>query len=83
MPKAGAKAAGYNAGSFGKKQVLIPLSVQSALIGESPMSSHHHDDTTPPPNDAVEAILPLMPVVLPVVGALMMFLLAFIAVHMA
>ncbi|MFG5776669.1 hypothetical protein ACFIQF_06295 [Comamonas sp. J-3] len=47
------------------------------------MSSHHHDDTTPPPNDAVEAILPLMPVVLPVVGALMMFLLAFIAVHMA
>ena len=47
------------------------------------MSSHHHDDTTPPPNDAVEAILPLMPVVLPEVGALMMFLLAFIAVHMA
>ena len=47
------------------------------------MSSHHHDDTTPPPNDAVDAILPLMPVVLPVVGALMMFLLAFIAVHMA
>lgn len=47
------------------------------------MSSHHHDDTTPPPNDAVEAIIPLMPVVLPVVGALMMFLLAFIAVHMA
>ena len=47
------------------------------------MSHHHHDDTTPPPNDAVEAIIPLMPVVLPVVGALMMFLLAFIAVHMA
>ena len=47
------------------------------------MSSHHHDDTTPPPHDAVEAIIPLMPVVLPVVGALMMFLLAFIAVHMA
>ena len=39
------------------------------------MSSHHHDDTTPPPNDAVEAILPLMPVVLPVVAPVVLPLL--------
>jgi len=33
--------------------------------------------------DAVEAIVPLMPIVLPVVGGVLMFLLAFIAVFMA
>ncbi|MBQ0131564.1 MAG: hypothetical protein KBT18_05150 [Comamonas sp.] len=50
------------------------------------MTSPHvvHDPATPAvPEDAVEAIVPLMPVVLPVVGAAMMFLLAFIAVKMA
>ena len=45
--------------------------------------SSHHNDSEHQPNDAVEAIVPLVPVVLPVVGALMMFLLAFIAVNMA
>lgn len=34
-------------------------------------------------NDPVEAIVPMMPVVLPIVGGVMMFLLAFIAVNMA
>ena len=33
--------------------------------------------------DPVEAIVPLIPVVLPVVGGVLMFLLAFIAVYMA
>jgi hypothetical protein len=33
--------------------------------------------------DAVEAIVPLIPIVLPLVGAVLMFLLAFIAVYMA
>lgn len=33
--------------------------------------------------DPVEAIVPLIPVVLPVVGGLLIFLLAFIAVSMA
>ncbi len=33
--------------------------------------------------DAVEAVVPVIPVVLPLVGAMMMFLLAFIAVSMA
>ncbi|MFZ3129165.1 MAG: hypothetical protein WA136_14225 [Rhodoferax sp.] len=33
--------------------------------------------------DAVEAIVPMMPLVLPVVGGVLIFLLAFIAVSMA
>ena len=33
--------------------------------------------------DVVEAIVPLMPIVLPVAGAILIFLLAFIAVTMA
>ena len=33
--------------------------------------------------DPVDAVLPLIPVVLPIVGAVLMFLLAFIAVSMA
>ncbi len=33
--------------------------------------------------DAVEAIAPMIPVVLPIVGAVLIFLLAFIAVSMA
>jgi hypothetical protein len=33
--------------------------------------------------DAVEAIIPLIPIVLPIVGGVLMFLLAFIAVSMA
>lgn len=41
----------------------------------------HHDETPPP--DAVEAVVPYIPLVIPVVGALMIFLLAMIAVYMA
>ena len=33
--------------------------------------------------DAVEAIVPMIPIVLPLVGAVLIFLLAFIAVFMA
>lgn len=33
--------------------------------------------------DAVEAVVPMMPLVLPLVGGVLMFLLAFIAVYMA
>lgn len=39
-----------------------------------------HDDH---PADVVEAVVPLMPIVLPVVGGVLIFLLAFIAVFMA
>lgn len=35
------------------------------------------------PVDAVEKIVPLMPIVLPVAGGVLIFLLAFIAVFMA
>lgn len=43
---------------------------------------HSHDDDTQP-QDGVEAIVPVMPIVLPVVGGVLMFLLAFIAIYMA
>lgn len=33
--------------------------------------------------DIVEEVVPLMPIVLPIVGAVLMFLLAFIAISMA
>jgi hypothetical protein len=36
-----------------------------------------------PAQDGVEAVVPLVPIVLPVVGGLLMFLLAFIAVYLA
>ncbi len=35
------------------------------------------------PADAIEAVVPLMPIVLPIVGGALIFLLAFIAVFMA
>jgi hypothetical protein len=47
------------------------------------MSAPHANEESHEPQDAVEAIVPLMPVVLPVMGGLLMFLLAFIAVFMA
>ena len=40
-------------------------------------------DPTEAPQDIVEAIVPHMPVVLPVAGGVLIFLLAFIAVFMA
>jgi hypothetical protein len=47
------------------------------------MSAPQHDEPSQQPQDTVEAITPLMPVVLPVVGGVLMFLLAFIAVMLA
>ncbi|WP_168224852.1 hypothetical protein [Rhodoferax aquaticus] len=41
--------------------------------------SHHAE----PHVDPVDAVVPLMPIVLPIVGGVMMLLLAFIAVFMA
>ncbi len=45
------------------------------------MSTPQHDAQVE--QDAVEAIVPMMPIVLPVAGGVLMFLLAFIAVYMA
>ncbi|MBW8723385.1 MAG: hypothetical protein JF626_16500 [Polaromonas sp.] len=43
-----------------------------------------HDSATPSQEqDAVDSIVPLIPIVLPVVGGVLMFLLAFIAIYMA
>ena len=49
------------------------------------MSQPHasHDAQAAHSNDPVENIIHFVPVVLPVVGGIMMFLLAFIAVYMA
>lgn len=48
------------------------------------MSSSRHAPADPAHEaDAVEKIVPLMPLVLPVAGAVLIFLLAFIAVFMA
>ena len=46
----------------------------------APVSEHAHDEH---PVDVVEEVTKHIPVVLPVAGAIMMFLLAFIAVNMA
>ncbi len=44
------------------------------------MSDHSHNTET---TDVVESIVPLMPIILPVGGAVLIFMLAFIAVFMA
>lgn len=47
------------------------------------MAHAPHDSHADQPQDVVESIVPLMPLVLPVAGAVLIFLLAFIAVFMA
>jgi hypothetical protein len=50
------------------------------------MSLKHAFENDPPikpEEDAVETVVPVIPIVLPVVGAALMFLLAFIAIYMA
>jgi hypothetical protein len=43
-----------------------------------------HGSATPAQEqDAIEAIVPMIPLVLPLVGGVLMFLLAFIAIYMA
>lgn len=47
------------------------------------MSQPDHNTAHDQPQDVVESIVPLMPIVLPVAGGVLIFLLAFIAVMMA
>lgn len=47
------------------------------------MSNAHHDTPASASQDVVESIVPMMPMVLPAAGAVLIFLLAFIAVFMA
>jgi len=60
---------------------VFPISFYKRL--EQVMSHHDHSHHATEPQDVVESIVPLMPVVLPVAGGVLMFLLAFIAVFMA
>lgn len=48
----------------------------------SPIPAEHDQDAAAP-QDTVESIVPLMPIVLPVAGGVLMLLLASIAVFMA
>lgn len=48
----------------------------------SPEPRHSHGDT-PQSNDPMESIIHAVPIVLPVAGGVLMFLLAFIAIYMA
>jgi hypothetical protein len=48
----------------------------------TPEPRHSHDDKAEP-QDAIESIVPVLPLVLPVMGGVLMFLLAFIAIYMA
>ncbi|BDU54348.1 hypothetical protein [Limnohabitans sp. TEGF004] len=45
------------------------------------MSEHHHAHGTE--QDVVESIVPMMPIVLPLAGGVLMFLMIFIAMFMA
>ena len=50
-------------------------------MSHDPAASHAAEPTDS--HDATEAVVPYIPVILPLAGAVMMFLLAFIAVSMA
>lgn len=50
---------------------------------EHSTNAAHHSPTPGEEQDAIKAVVPVIPVVLPIVGGLLMFLLAFIAVYMA
>jgi hypothetical protein len=50
---------------------------------EQSTNAAHASPTPAEEMDAVESIVPLMPIVLPVAGGVLMFLLAFIAVYLA
>jgi hypothetical protein len=45
-------------------------------------SDHSHGNAHEP-HDALESIVPVLPLVLPVMGGVLIFLLAFIAIYMA
>ena len=55
----------------------------TSLLRKSTMSEHPSPATDHQEPDAIEEIVPVLPVVLPIVGGVLMFLLAFIAVKMA
>jgi hypothetical protein len=50
------------------------------MVSPNEPPQHGHDFE---PHDAVESVVSAIPIVLPMVGAALMFLLAFIAIYMA
>ena len=60
-------------------KISLVANLKTERITMSSPTSH----TPAPEIDPVEAVVPAMPIVLPLVGAVLMFLLAFIAVSMA
>jgi hypothetical protein len=59
------------------KSAILPFIFQGNRMSQPTTPTESHEI------DPVDAVLPLIPVVLPIVGAVLMFLLAFIAVSMA
>lgn len=57
--------------------------MQTDHFPENTMAHHDHSTDHAETEDVVEAITPLMPIVLPIAGGVLIFLLAFIAVFMA
>ena len=77
---------GRFAGLWVKSAPCCAKSGRIPFLKEIPMSAPHaapHDAANAAPHDVVEEIVPMMPIVLPIAGAVLMFLLAFIAVSMA
>jgi hypothetical protein len=67
--------------THGQDSRSLPWLESTSLYWSHFMSdTHNHDGEE---HDVVEAIVPLMPIVLPVGGGILIFLLAFIAVFMA
>lgn len=54
-----------------------------SLSASHTTNAAHASPTPAQEQDALEAIVPMIPLVLPVVGAVLIFLLAFIAVYLA
>jgi hypothetical protein len=52
-------------------------------MSSTPAQSPNPHDSLAHQADTVESVLPLMPMVLPLAGGVLMFLLAFIAISMA
>lgn len=53
------------------------------LSAQHTTNAAHDSPTQAEEQDAVDAIVPMIPIVLPLVGGVLMFLLAFIAIYMA
>ncbi len=52
-------------------------------MSDTHVEARHSHDTSHEPHDPVESVVGAIPLVLPVMGGILMFLLAFIAVYMA